>query len=89
MAYHVRLSTLAHMPKPEADKALGDLVASATRRRNGQAAELDARIRQFELRYELSSDELRQKLSVGDMKETDEIASWLFYLKARDYHGPR
>jgi hypothetical protein len=89
MGYHVRLSALAHMPKADADKALGELVASASRPRNGQGAALDARIRQFELQYELTSDEMRQRLASGDLKETADIASWLFYLKARDHDGAR
>lgn len=89
MGYHLRLSDLAHMSKTDADKALGDLVASANGRRNGQSAELEARIRQFELQYELTSDEMRSKLSTGDLKETSDIASWLFYLAARDHGASR
>lgn len=89
MGYHVRLSDLAHMPKADADKALGELVTSASGRRNGQAAALDARIRQFELQYEVTSDEMRERLATGELKETADIASWLFYLQARDHGGAR
>jgi hypothetical protein len=50
---------------------------------------LNARIKQFEMRYEMSSDTMRTKVSAGEMKETAEIASWLFWLKVRERHVTR
>ena len=84
MSYRLALADLANMSKPEADRALGELVSAAKAPRNGQRAELDARIHQLELEYEMSSDELRENLRNGQVKETAKIAHWLFLIRARD-----
>lgn len=84
MSYHVKLSDLACMPIVDSDRVLGELVHSARTNRNGQAAVLDARIRSFEMRYEMTSDQLREGLRAGTIEETADIARWLFTLDARD-----
>lgn len=87
MAYRVKLSELANMPIADADRMLGELVRSARASRNGQRAVLDARIREFEIRYEMSSGDMRQRLCDGRLEETAEIARWLMALGARDNRG--
>jgi hypothetical protein len=89
MAYHVKLSDLANMPVADSDRVLGELVRSAKASRNGQRAVLDARIREFEIRYEMSSATMRQQLRDGSLQETAEIARWLMALAARDNRGSR
>jgi hypothetical protein len=84
MAYHVKLSDLAKMPVVDSNKVLGELVSSAKSHRNGQSAVLDARISDYELRYEMSSTDMRRKLKDGTLRETAEIARWLMTLAARD-----
>ena len=84
MAQHVRSADLALMSTEEREVVLGRLVDSAAGPRNGQRAEIEARIRRFELRYEVSSAELLKELAAGKRKETAEIAEWLFWLKVRD-----
>ena len=84
MAYHYRLSELATLPVAERQRALERLVESAKSGRNGQASLLNERIRRFELRYEMHSDDLRAKLRAGELSETAEIAQWLFLLAARE-----
>ena len=44
-------------------------------------AELQAKIRQFEQRYERPSERMLQLLTWGEVKETAEILEWMF-----DYH---
>ena len=83
MSFRLALVDLAHMSKPEVDRALGELVSAAKAPRNGQRAELDARIHQLELQYEMTSEEMRENLRNGRLKETAEIAHWLFLIRAR------
>lgn len=84
MGYHVKLSDLASMSVKDSNRVLGELVRSAKSRRNGQSAVLDARISEFELRYEMSSQDMRQRLANGSLHETADIARWLMTLAARD-----
>lgn len=45
---------------------------------------LEARIRAFEVRYEMTSQQLRERLRENSIRETADIAEWLFYLNASD-----
>ncbi|MCL4553368.1 MAG: hypothetical protein M1305_07455 [Candidatus Marsarchaeota archaeon] len=38
---------------------------------------LERRVRGYELRYGIKSDELIKKLDTGEMKETESISKWL------------
>ena len=87
MGSHVKLADLANMPTQDSDRVLGDLVKSAKARRNGQRAILEARIREFEIRYEMTSDTLHERLRNGTFQETAEIARWLMLLAARENRG--
>jgi hypothetical protein len=89
MAYHVKLSDLANMPVEDSDRVLAELVQSAKAKRNGQRAVMDARIREFEIRYEMSSADLHERLRSGALLETAEIARWLMLLAARENRGSR
>ncbi|HEX5724436.1 MAG TPA: hypothetical protein VFX98_03170 [Longimicrobiaceae bacterium] len=82
MPLSIRLNDLADMDETEREEALSSLVEAA--KTNGAAgrAVLNARIRRFEERYEISSDEMLRRLASGEMKETAEIAKWLFLLNA-------
>jgi hypothetical protein len=48
-----------------------------------EVSAVDAGIRRYELRYEMSSDEMRRKVAAGEIRETAEVADWLFLLRAR------
>jgi len=85
MAYHVKLADLANMSRGHQERELAGLTRAATARA-GQGAVLDSRIRRFELRYEMSSSQLRQGLASGAIRETAEIAEWLFWVETRDGH---
>lgn len=84
MGYTVKLTELGQMTQNEQAEVLTELVASAQSKRNGQAAILSARIRTYEQRYEMSSSTLLAGLKHGGLKETADIATWLFLLNARD-----
>ena len=80
---NIKLKTFYDMPAQERDRTLSELVRGASSPRNGQAAMLHARIREFEVRFEMASAELHQRLRDGIETETAEIAKWLFLLDTR------
>jgi len=84
MAYSVSITDLQNMPPAEKDEALGNLVAGARAPSNGQTGKLDAEIREYERRYEVSSERMMEQLAEGERKETAEIASWLMRLRIRE-----
>ena len=83
MAYHIKLADLANMSRDDQERELAALTRAAARR-DGQRAVLDSRIRRFELRYEMSSSQLRGALRNGTLRETAEIAEWLFWIETRE-----
>lgn len=80
----LKLSELAKMPKPQRDAALADLVRAAKAPRNGEAKILDERIRAFEVQYEMTSEQMLERLAAGDLHDTADIAKWTMLLYARD-----
>ena len=82
----ISLNTLRALPAADRAQALAELAANAAAPRNGQSAVLDARIRVFERQYEMTSDELHQRLRTGQQTETADVAKWLFLLEARNGH---
>jgi hypothetical protein len=46
-------------------------------------AVLDARLRVFEQRYELSTSRLDAELSAGTLRDTAEVSEWLFWAHLR------
>lgn len=84
MAHAVRISELYSLTPSEREAALARLIEEALRPSNGGEASIDARIREFELRYEMSSEELLKRLEGEQQAETDEIAEWLFMLQFRE-----
>lgn len=83
MSTRVRLSDLSNMGADAQARHLDALVAATAKPRAG-AAVSDARIRGFEVRYEMGSDEMRSRLGTGELRETAEIAQWLFLLGSRE-----
>ena len=84
---NIKLNALAALSEREREQVLTELIQSARLPRTGQASALDARIREYEVRFEMTSEELHQQLRAGRLRETAEIAQWLFLLGARDDTG--
>lgn len=80
----VSFSDLRKMSEKEREQVLGMLVEEARSPANGRIAELDERIREFELRYEVSSETMLKELAEGKQRETADIASWLMLLRLRE-----
>lgn len=83
MSVTFRLSDFANMTPAERAGALEALVSAARSADDAGSHVHAARIRGFEERYEMSSDEMLDRLASGAMEETAEIAQWLFLLSAR------
>jgi len=81
MALAVRLKDLGSMTAAERAKAVERLAAEASGPVNGLAVAALTKIRTFESRYEMSSDQLIERLRSGQVHETAEIAEWLFLLR--------
>ncbi len=82
MVHQILLSDLSHMSESEREEQLSALVRAARQPSDAARSLLNSRIREFELRYEMSSETLLQKLRKGEVKETADIARWLFLLEA-------
>ena len=89
MPYRITSTELANMNPETRHKAMTDLIQAARNDGVGTRAALQARIHQFELRYELTSEAMLQALARGEMTETAEIAEWLFLLGAVSDNGRR
>jgi len=84
MAYQFKLADLANMTAAETRVVLAEAERGLQAPRNGQRAVLNARIRELELRYEMSSERMCARLGRGEILETAEIAHWLYLIDARD-----
>ena len=52
---------------------------------NGQLVDLESRLRDFEIRYEMPSEEMRRQYRAGKLRETHDICRWLMLLDVRDH----
>ena len=84
MSRRVSLSRLKSASPNRRDQLLSGLVSGAREPVNGYADRLDARIAEYESRYELTSAEMLEQIENGTLKETDDIASWLMLLNVRN-----
>ena len=80
----IRLSTLFALPAAERARAIDALGERANGKPNGQLAALDAEIGELEIRYEMTSEEMRAGFEAGKVRDTADIAGWLMLLRARD-----
>jgi hypothetical protein len=83
MAKHLHLSDLAKLSNPERAEAVRELARSALSGSSGEMKVIEARIRDFERRFEMKSCAMKRLLEAGAIQETAEIASWLIALDAK------
>jgi hypothetical protein len=84
MAYGFKFADLAKMTDAEKQVMLTEAESVIGAARNGQAVILNARIREFESRYNMDSETMRARLASGEIPEDEEIARWLYLLDTRD-----
>lgn len=87
MPYRIKLSELSRMGTEERDQALTALTDAALRDGAESRAILQARVHQFEVRYEMTSDDMLRAVGDGRMSETADIAEWLFLLGTLNPNG--
>ncbi|NTW52992.1 MAG: hypothetical protein HGB22_10465 [Chlorobiaceae bacterium] len=76
----MKTSELAALPGQDRLAALDAIIESAETM-NGQSTKfLKEKIQEFELRYEMSSAQLLEAFAKGTVRETAEIAQWLFWI---------
>jgi hypothetical protein len=80
----MKLAELSKMTESQRNSALEDLVRAAQAPPNGQLSALEAEIRDFEIRYEMTSDEMRAGFRAGNVRDTADIAKWLMLVQVRD-----
>lgn len=77
---HVRSEDLREMSPADRDRLYDRLLEAVKAPHPEAKAEVDRRVRAFEIRYEVSSGTMLSELREGRRKETADIASWLFWL---------
>jgi hypothetical protein len=80
------LAELGRMTEKARKKALGDLVKAAMAPATGRATALQRQIREYEKRYELTTERMREELSAGRRAETADICDWLMLAHQWDLH---
>ena len=83
----ISLSRLESAPPEEREGLLWGLVGGTRRSPDGEVAKLDAGIREYERRYEVSSERMMRELAEGKRQETAEVASWIMRLRIRERLG--
>lgn len=74
----VKLSDLANMSSKEREVTLDALVHAALQPPTKQdIARLEKKVQAFEQRNEMSSNDMLRQLQNGQIKETNEVCSWL------------
>lgn len=74
----IKLSELAALPEKEQQKVIEQLVAEARKPFSWDwNSELGQEIRKLESAHGMSTKEMREKISKGEIKETYEICHWL------------
>ena len=84
MTHRIKLSELAHLPNDDVEKILSELIDATKSRQNGGLQLLNARVKEYELRYEMTSEKFLQAISEGTVKETADFAKWLFLIETRE-----
>ncbi len=83
----IRLSEFRHLSEAEKVAALRELAIASQGVPTDELAVLEGRIRAFEARYELTSEQMRSRVAEGVLPETAEIASWLIALEIQGRLG--
>lgn len=79
----IRLETFKNLTEADKVDVVRDVVREALRSPNGEIKVIDAEIRAFERRYEMTSDRMQALVTEGQYAETDDIANWLMDLELK------
>lgn len=84
MSRSVSFEELRNAPPEQRERMLEKLGYAASGPPNGEVERIEAEIREYERRYEVSSERMMEELEEGTRKETAEIASWIMRLRIRE-----
>src|SRR5678815_5064086 len=71
-----------HRLKDEA--AIRSVVEAVRAEPNGEVASIERKIAEFESRWGMSSDEMRERVDRGELAPTRDVEAWLMALRVRD-----
>ena len=80
----MKLEEFSRMDASGQRSAVEEISRCALAPRNGQAHSIDARILAFEVRYEMTSQVMRERFATGELQDTADLARWLMLLQVRD-----
>lgn len=83
----ISFEELRNASAEQRERMLTELGNAADGPANGEVERIDSEIREYERRYEVSSERMLEELAAGTRKETAEIASWLMRLRIRERLG--
>lgn len=86
MLHQIKSSDLAGLSLEDRLELLGSLADPSNASNGSGTAYLQGHIEEFEERFRMTSEEMLCALEEGRIEETDQIASWLFYLDAMRIH---
>ena len=90
--YKLALADLSAMSSTQKAAAIQELIAHTQTANGSMSVQIRNRIRHFEIRYEMASAELLERLRQNPDLETADIARWLFQigrLKTHDENQAR
>lgn len=85
MKHVVKSAELRRMSPERQEEAVKELVRAANSPPNGEVGDLDQQIHALEVKFGLSSEDLRRELAQGRREESWEVCRWLMLLDQRDY----
>ncbi len=82
----MKLSDLSKMSEAERKTALDDLVEQSRQPADPEMIQdYKNRIAAYEEKFEITSEQMKKKLSLGEIQETWEICKWLLDLQMMKY----
>lgn len=85
MAYTIPSAALGLLPESERNRLLDAALSPSPQVTQDYILILDARLRAFEIRYEIASSQLHSVLASNQLPETAEVSRWLFWIQLRDF----
>jgi len=72
----LKLSTLEGLTTEQITEMLNPVISASLDSPNGSLAYLQNQVRNFESKYNMSSEEMMQAVASGDLLETEAISTW-------------
>jgi len=80
----LRLAELANLTPEQSQEKIREFAGERDKPLNGELAQLSQMLAEFESRYEMTSETMRDKVGRGEQRETADICAWMMWLDVRD-----